>query len=79
MHPNKALQILKDFMARKKILSDSLAPLNQMRVELISVESFCDQGQLRIQEIRHLVTRFVMLGKKRGRPSKKNQEFEDAA
>ena len=66
-------------MARRQIKSGSNACLDQLRVELIPSTSIENADQLRIQEIRHLVTRMVLFGRKRGRPSKKNEDLENAA
>lgn len=66
-------------MARKKIKCGETSALDRLRVDLIPSLKNANEDILRIQEIRHLVAHIVLLGKKRGRPSKQTEEIDHAA
>lgn len=79
MKQNKIFQIWRSNMV-KKIESDSKSedkPLLRIIIEPTTDESaLCP---LRIKEIKDLVAEMIILGMKRGRPSKKEEELKDVA
>ena len=79
MNINKFIQKVWDCMTLKKSNKARVIDIGQTCVQLVSVKINKDEDYLRIQEIHHLVNKIILLGKKRGRPTKKDQEIEDAA
>lgn len=49
------------------------------RIQLIPVIQTTSNDPLRTKEIADLAARIVLIGKKRGRPSKREEEMQDAA
>ncbi len=50
-----------------------------IELRLIAVKNIENNGKLRSDELQTLVTHIVLLGTKKGRPSKKDLEARDAA
>jgi len=51
----------------------------ELEVELIAVIDESTDSQRRTEEVRELVIKMILLGRKKGRPSVREQEFDDAA
>ena len=66
-------------MARRISKSGKMAAPENLRVELIPISHSINLDILRNKEIQNMVAQIVLLGQKRGRPSKKEEEMKNAA
>lgn len=52
---------------------------NDLKAELIAVVDESINSKRRTEEVKELVVKMILLGRKRGRPSHSEEEFENAA
>ncbi len=66
-------------MARAKNILVLPVTTNEFKTELIAVVDESVNSKKRTEEVKELVIKMILLGRKRGRPSLKEEEFENAA
>ena len=66
-------------MAKKLARAATQAAPEMLRVQLIPTTNLSASDPLRLKEINELVAQIVLLGQKRGRPSRKEEVNQDAA
>ena len=66
-------------MARAKNILALPLTTNELKTELIAVVDESTNSRKRTEEVKELVVKTILLGRKRGRPSSKEEEFENAA
>jgi hypothetical protein len=79
MNLNKVIQNLRNFMPKKVRSFANQKADDGITLKLVAVKNLENDGKLRSDELQNLVTHIVLLGTKRGRPSKKDLEARDAA
>lgn len=66
-------------MAKAKNILAQPVTTNELKIELIGVVDESANSRKRTEEVEELVVKIILLGRKRGRPSTKVEEFENAA
>ncbi len=66
-------------MARAKNILAQPETTSELKIELIGVVDESTSSKKRTEEVRELIIKIVLLGRKKGRPSLKVEEFENAA
>ena len=66
-------------MARAKNILALPLTTNELKTELRAVVDESTNSRKRTEEVKELVVKTILLGRKRGRPSRKEEEFENAA
>jgi hypothetical protein len=79
MNLNKVIQNLRNFMAKKVRSFANQKSDDGITLKLVAVKNIENDGKLQSDELQNLVTHIVLLGTKKGRPSKKDLEASDAA
>jgi hypothetical protein len=51
----------------------------RLKLDMIAVVDESNTSKIRTEEVRQLIAKMILLGRKKGRPSTKDREFEDAA
>lgn len=75
----RVLQIWSLSMA-KRLSSRAIKCMDQLPpIQLIPISSVEGTDILRVKEIEDIVAQIVLIGQKRGRPSRKEEETKDAA
>lgn len=79
MNLNKVIQNLRNLMAKKVRSFANQKSDDGITLKLVAVKNIENDGKLQSDELQNLVTHIVLLGTKKGRPSKKDLEASDAA
>lgn len=64
---------------RNKPTMDKHDDPQELHVELFAVVDNSANGKARTDEVRDLIAKIILLGRKKGRPSNSEREFQDAA
>lgn len=66
-------------MARAKNILTLPAIISDLEIEFIAVTDNSSSSQKRTEEVKELVIKMILLGRKKGRPALKEKECENAA